>query len=215
MELKLYHYVHCPFCVRVRMALGYLELPYVSEVLPYNDETTPVKLCGTKMLPILSVDGKPINESLDIITAIDSNNKLRSRDLTSTKEFRHLERLLTELGANVHGLAMPYWIYTAEFDTESRSYFRNKKEIKRGPFAKLVEDRHEFEVTLMEDLTTLQISLKPFYKSDEFSLYDILLASHLWGLYIVPEFQFPPGVHMYLQTVKKQCKFIYHQDFWK
>ena len=46
MELKLYHYVHCPFCVRVRMILGFLQLPYQSIVLPYDDEVTPVSGYG-------------------------------------------------------------------------------------------------------------------------------------------------------------------------
>ena len=61
--MKLYHYVHCPFCVRVRMGLGYLGINFESIVLAYDDEKTPVKLTGKKMLPILvSDDGKAHNE---------------------------------------------------------------------------------------------------------------------------------------------------------
>ncbi len=215
MELTLYHYVHCPFCVRVRMALGHLRLPYKSQVLPYDDETTPVKLCGSKMLPILDIDGRPMNESLDIIIAVDRQNKLRAQDLRKSTEFSELEALLTKLGSNVHSLAMPYWIYTAEFDADSRNYFREKKEVKRGPFNQLVRSRNTFEVDLMQDLTAVQKFLIPFYQGAEFSLYDIMLAAHLWGLYVVPEFQFPPQVHTYLQAVKEHCRFNYHEDFWK
>jgi glutaredoxin 2 len=74
MELKFYHYVHCPFCVRVRMTLGLLDLPYESVVVSYDDEITPVKLTGTKMLPIMSIDGKVMNESLDIMAKLDTGN---------------------------------------------------------------------------------------------------------------------------------------------
>jgi glutaredoxin 2 len=196
------------------MALGYLDLAYESVVLPYNDETTPIKLCGAKMLPILSLDGKPMNESLEIIAAVDRDNRLKVRELTADPAHAELEGLLTKLGTNVHSLAMPYWIYTPEFDDRSRAYFTKKKELKRGPFAELVWGRKEFEAGLLQDLRELQNFLTPFYRSAEISLYDILLASHLWGLYVVPEFQFPPSVHAYLQAVKERCRFNYHRDFW-
>ena len=37
-KIKLYHYVHCPFCVRVRLALGFLNIPFESHVIAYDDE---------------------------------------------------------------------------------------------------------------------------------------------------------------------------------
>lgn len=215
MELKLYHYVHCPFCIRVRMALGYFKLPYESIVVPYDDEITPVKLTGAKMLPIMEIKGKAQNESLDIIEHLDQKNIWSVSDYKKGQAYNELSHLLNKLGANVHNLAMPYWIYTPEFDENSRQYFQKKKEEKRGPFKNLVKKREQFTKDILKDLNELSGELKPFYHSETFGLDDILLASHLWGLYIVPEFQFPEKIHHYLQQVKNICHFDYHHDYWK
>lgn len=208
MSLVLYHYVHCPFCVRVRMALGYLNIPYTSKVLPYDDEATPLRLTGKKMLPALEYDGKAMNESLDIIKLLDKNHKL---PYTASEE---LDKLLSDLGNYVHSLAMPYWIWTPEFTPSSRDYFQKKKEVKRGPFKDLVKRQAEFVAKIAPLLLEVENNLKPFYRSETFGLNDILIASHIWGLYVVPEFQFSENVHNYLQQVKKICRFNYHQDFW-
>lgn len=214
MKLTLFHYVHCPFCVRVRMALGYLNLPYDSRVLPYDDEKTPISLIGTKMLPIMDLDGKAMPESLDIVAALDSTNSLQISDLQKDPHFKEFENLLTQLGTNVHNLAMPYWIWTPEFTESSRTYFQKKKEAKRGPFKQLIVKKNQFSLEMQSDLKKVEKDLQPFYRSDKFTMYDILLASHIWGLYVVPEFQFSENIHQYLQSVKKICKFEYHQDFW-
>lgn len=215
MELTFYHYVHCPFCVRVRMTLGYLNLPYKSVVLPYDDENTPIGLTGTKMLPVLSIDGKAMNESLDIMAALDTTNKLKILELQKDSNFPRFNELLSKLGSNVHNLAMPYWIYTPEFNESSRVYFQKKKEAKRGPFKDLVKKQKIFIEDLNKDLAEVAQDLKPFYRSENFTAYDILLAAHIWGLYVVPEFQFSEKLHTYLQKVKEICKFDYHQDFWR
>jgi glutaredoxin 2 len=212
MSFTLYHYVHCPFCVRVRMALGYLNLKYESKVLPYDDEVTPIKLTGKKMLPILAHQSGVMNESLDIIAFIDKTNELKVHEITQASAFQETEALLNRIGSPVHSLAMPYWVYTPEFSESSRLYFKKKKEAKRGPFSELVKNQKQFTDELAPHLKTVEENLKPFYKSSSFSLQDILIASHLWGLYVVPEFQFSEKLHQYLQTIKQHCRFNYHQD---
>ena len=214
MTLTLYHYVHCPYCVRVRMALGYLNLAYTSQVLAYNDEATPLALTGKKMLPILEHEQGVLNESLDIIQFIDKSHKLKVDKIIGSEAHAKVETILTNMAGPIHSLAMPYWIYTPEFSEASRLYFQKKKEEKRGPFSELVKRRENFINELAPHLKELEQSLKPFYESSEFGLLDILLASHLWGLYVVPEFQFSKKMHQYLQSIKQNCRFNYHKDFW-
>jgi glutaredoxin 2 len=195
------------------MAAGFLKVPYKSIVVAYDDEQTPTKLIGKKMLPIMDVDGKAMPESLDIIEAIDTNNLLKISEIKRTENFLELENLLPKISNLVHPLAFPYWIYTPEFTESSRLYFQKQKEAKRGPFKDLVAKRSEFEKDIKGLL--FHLDLKPFYKSEKFTALDIFLASHLWGLYVVPEFQFPDKIHQYLQSVKEMCSFDYHGDYWK
>lgn len=209
--IKLSHYVHCPFCVRVRMALGYLDIPFESQVLPYNDEETPLKLCSKKMLPIMEFESGPLNESLDIIRKLDEKNQLVPEDFNEDE----LDEVLKEIGDPVHNLAMPYWIYTPEFNDESRKYFVQKKSKKRGPFHKLVENKQIYIKDLNQTLLKIEPILTPYYQSGSLGIKDIMIASHLWGMYIVPEFQFPMEIHKYLQDIAHKCRFDYHKDFWK
>ncbi len=213
--MKLYHYVHCPFCVRVRMGLGFLNIPYKSVVLAYNDENTPVQLTGKKMLPIV-VSGNNVakNESLDILKDLDKSNALSWQILETNKI--EIETLLNKIGSPVHSLCMPYWIWTPEFDNDSRKYFQEKKEIKRGPFKNLILNKEVYIKSLNDILSNeLEQNLKPFYKSSNLTIIDIMIAAHLWGMYIFPEFQFSPPIHNYLQLVKSKTQFNYHEDFWK
>ena len=215
MALTLYHYVHCPFCVRVRLALGYLKQPYQTVVVPYDDESIPIKLTGKKMLPILSHSTGVLNESLDIIALLDQQNLLQTTTMIAAPEFKEFEAYLNFLGNPVHSLAMPYWIWTPEFNDQSRDYFQKKKQEKRGPFRELVKNQMKYISLLEQEWPRLEKELRPFYRSNTLGLHDLLLAAHLWGLYVVPEFQFPPAIHNYLQRVKEICDFNYHEDFWK
>ncbi len=209
MGLVLYHYVHCPYCVRVRMALGFLKIPYESRVVPYDDQETPVSLIGVKMLPVLAIDDTPLKESLDIIRKLDQQNMLKSdSDLSVAEKF------IKEINNPVHSLAMPYWIHTPEFTPSARDYFVKQKEVKRGPFPELVKKSEDFKIELTGLFAKFQTSLRPYFESDTMRIQDIMIAAHLWGLYVVPEFQFPKEIHQYLQNIKRDCRFNYHQDYW-
>ena len=213
--MKLYHYVHCPFCVRVRLGFGFLGTKYESIVTAYDDEATPLRLTGKKMLPIVEYDdGKAQNESLDIIKAQDTKGLLGWDALANNLEA--INPLLDKSGALVHNLAMPYWIWTPEFNESSRKYFQTKKEVKRGPFKNLVHNQKSFADDLAKLLEAeLTTELKPFYKSDKFTIMDIMIAAHLWGMYVVPEFRFSETVNNYLQKVKAITHFNYHEDYWR
>jgi glutaredoxin 2 len=213
---KLYHYVHCPYCVRVRFVLGLLKIPYDSIVLRYDDEKTPVNLTGVKMLPILDFEnGENKNESLEIIRQLDNKNTLSLDLLLNSEKLLEVETLLDSIGKSVHALCMPYWIYTPEFDEKSRHYFQEKKGKKKGPFFRLIKNKDSYLKSLSSTLYTIEKQIKPYWEGQNLSIFDIMIASHLWGMYIFPEFQFPLNIHEYLQNIKSQCEFDYHEDFWR
>jgi glutaredoxin 2 len=200
--MKLYQYLHCPYCIRVRLALGVLNISYESIVLPYDDEATPIKLTGVKMLPIFDFgNGVIINESLDIIKKLDINNILKN-ELDHTA----LNLTLDKLAKNVHNICMPLWIWTEEFNQESRQYFEAKKSKKRGPFSELVKRREEFIVPLKIDLLELEKDLRPFYHSEILTIQDLMIAAQLWGMFIVPEFKFSENIENYFSEIKRATK---------
>jgi len=211
--MKLYHYVHCPFCVRVRLACDFLSIKYESIVLTYDDEKTPISLSGKKMLPIL-LDGKnAINESLEIIKFLDSEDSLNQKFYLTNKPY--VDKVLEKIGFDIHSLAMPYWVYTPEFDEESRMYFKNKKEVKRGAFNHLVLNRETYIKSLISTLEEVDINIDGFFLSRKFSILDILLYSHLVAGYVVPGMNFTQKISEYMQRVENDTGFQYHSDFWK
>ena len=40
-----------------------------------------------------------------------------------------------------------------------------------------------------------------------------MVASHLYGLYVLTDFYIPKACHDYLQRVRLLCHFNYHEDF--
>ena len=197
------------------MGFGFLGIKYESIVTSYDDEMTPIKLTGKKMLPIVEYDdGTTQNESLDLIKLQDISLKLGWKELTDNLESLNL--LLNKIGEQVHNLAMPYWIWTPEFNENSRKYFLTKKEIKRGPFKNLVQNQKSYidKLTILLE-TELIKDLKPFYKSEKLTIMDIMIAAHLWGMYVVPEFRFDKKINIYLQNIKELTHFNYHEDYWR
>lgn len=73
---NLFIYDHCPFCVRVRLALGLKNIKHNLIWLANDDADTPTGLVGKKVVPIFQPygsQGTSRKESLDIITDIDQD----------------------------------------------------------------------------------------------------------------------------------------------
>jgi len=74
---EIYVYDHCPFCVRVRLALGIKNVKHNCIFMPNDDIPMPTKLIGKKIAPIFRIPEDDINmgESLDIIEKVDSDER--------------------------------------------------------------------------------------------------------------------------------------------
>jgi len=207
----LYHYVHCPYCVRVRIAAGFLNIPLESRVLAYDNVKLPERLAGKKMLPILEFpNGDILNESVDIISKID-DQQILFRDVTK-EDIHNTETICNEIGSFLHPLAMPSWLNTPEFYNESKTYFRQKKEKKRGPFVELIKKnsflKHEFS-SFIESFSLP----KNFIKGKSLTILDIMVVAHFYGIYTLIDFYIPKDLHDYLQKVRQACDFNYHEDY--
>ena len=95
------------------------------------------------------------------------------------------------------------------------SIFQNKKGGKVGSFKSLFLKRETYKRKIPSLSNLVLENLKPYFDSGELTIKDILIASHLWGLYIVPEVHLPERLHNYLQKIATETSFIYHEDFWK
>lgn len=73
----VYVYDHCPFCVRVRLALGIKNIKHTVVFLQNDDIKTPTKLIGKKIAPIFAIpeDDLIMGESLDIIAKLDTDEQ--------------------------------------------------------------------------------------------------------------------------------------------
>jgi len=73
----VYVYDHCPFCVRVRLAMGMKNVKHNIVFLANDDIPTPTALVGKKVAPIFALpeDDLIMGESLDIIALIDSDER--------------------------------------------------------------------------------------------------------------------------------------------
>ena len=90
MELpELYVYDHCPFCVRVRVALGVQGVPHKLVFMGNDDVETPTALVGKKIAPIWKDADGPMFESLDIIAkAVPEGSILPATDRTDIKAWQ-------------------------------------------------------------------------------------------------------------------------------
>ena len=126
--MRLYHYDHCPFCVRARMIIGLRGLNVEQIALANDDEATPIGLVGKKMVPILiKEDGTAMGESLDIVRYLDEYAGKERLDETIRPE---VQAWLNQVNEYSGQLLSPRStrIGLPEFATESaRAYYTAKK----------------------------------------------------------------------------------------
>jgi glutaredoxin 2 len=206
--LSLYVYDHCPFCVRARMIFGLKNIEYNLKFLLNEDEETPIKMIGQKMVPILKrEDNSYMSESLDIVYYVDTKYSPQLI-IHKGKYNNQLYQWLDNSGFYVARLAMPRWPRAnfEEFKTqESINYFRNKKEAYMGSFQDHLNKTQEYIAALeplLDALDKLLYSVK-YASADHLTEDDIILFPRLRSLSIVKGINFPNKVITYMQNMSK------------
>jgi len=149
----LYVYDHCPFCIRVRFALGVKNIKHDIRFLMNDDADTPTSLVGKKIAPIWTFGEQVMPESLDIIKMLDADERFGPTNLirpasgrTDLKEWQSKHQNLWRI------LQRPRYVHSQsvlpEFQQQdARDYF------KRGHFVPLDgHDKASFKALSKEEI---------------------------------------------------------------
>jgi glutaredoxin 2 len=215
--MKLYHYDHCPYCVKARVGLGLTQTPYTLLALSNDDEATPSALIGKKMVPILVTQtGKAMPESMDIVRYVDALKPNPIFDQSPTL----FGPLLEGARRYLYALTFPRWVRMdlPEFATDTaRRYFTSKKEAMMGKsFAQLREEtphylleatRHLASIApLFAQQETLRLAKQPDrYNEDYIHLFALLRA-----LSCVEGLSFPPALTDFAKNISQKTDIKLH-----
>lgn len=207
--MKLYHYEHCPYCVRVRMVMGWKGLDVEEEVLANADEQRPNELVGCKMVPILQKDdGSCIKESLDIINYIDQTfGKLLLTDRPQDYDDSALARWLGKSSQVIRYLVHPrnIRVFRQDFPTQSdRDYYESKKSQSIGSFDAAFAASAHYMAQLAPLLDELKGLLETWAGAPSYA--DILLFPVLRSITHVKGLRLPAELGAYVEKISRETK---------
>ncbi|HDR1334638.1 TPA: GrxB family glutaredoxin [Pasteurella multocida] len=206
--MELYVYDHCPYCVRAMMIFGLKNIPFKKHVLLNDDEETPIRLVGKKMVPILvKEDGTVMPESLDIVKYIDAHY---GEAILQTAVRPEIEALLAEITSYSNYLLMPRFVKLdlAEFATQSAiDYFTKKKTDYVGDFTQHFNNTPTYLARLTQDLEKLSaLVMGETSLNQHLSFEDILVFPLLRNLTCVKGLRFPARLEKYIKRLSELSK---------
>ncbi|MEJ8326150.1 glutaredoxin 2 [Kosakonia sacchari] len=206
--MKLYIYDHCPFCIKARMIFGLKNIPVELKILLNDDEATPTKMIGQKMVPILQKDdSRYLPESMDIVHYVD---KLDGKPLLTGKQNPKIEEWLRKVNGYVNKLLIPRFAKSAfdEFSTpQARAGFVAKKEAAIGDFVEHLSHSTGLAKNISDDLRALdKLIVQPNAVNGELSDDDIHLFPLLRNLTLVSGINWPSRVAAYRDNMAKQTQ---------
>eukprot|EP00217_Crustomastix_stigmatica_P011731 CAMPEP_0183791970 /NCGR_PEP_ID=MMETSP0803_2-20130417/2237_1 /TAXON_ID=195967 /ORGANISM="Crustomastix stigmata, Strain CCMP3273" /LENGTH=282 /DNA_ID=CAMNT_0026036309 /DNA_START=35 /DNA_END=883 /DNA_ORIENTATION=- len=226
---KVYVYDHCPFCVRVRLALGLKNIKHEVVFMANDDKDTPTKLLGKKIAPILERTDKDMimGESLDIIAYFDESEEFGATGAFAAASGRDdIKAWMKSVKDLLRLLHRPRYMMAAlpEFQQkDSRDYFVmghpvppfDKPEWKDEAFGQ--EKRWEefnkaFEMTpeLLPQLNEALAKLEGLIYSEDYctegglSYDDIDLWARLRSITLVKGAEFGPKTKAYLENLSER-----------
>ncbi|HDX1084894.1 TPA: GrxB family glutaredoxin [Pasteurella multocida] len=206
--MELYVYDHCPYCVRAMMIFGLKNIPFKKHVLLNDDEETPIRLVGKKVVPILvKEDGTAMPESLDIVKYIDAHY---GEAILQTAVRPEIEALLAEITSYSNYLLMPRFVKLdlAEFATQSAiDYFTKKKTDYVGDFTQHFNNTPTYLARLTQDLEKLSaLVMGETSLNQHLSFEDILVFPLLRNLTCVKGLRFPVRLEKYIKRLSELSK---------
>lgn len=224
---RLFVYVHCPFCVRTRLAFGLKNIKHEAYFLANDDVDTPTALIGKKMAPIFQLrdENLAMGESLDIIKKVDTDPKYGPINLFKPLSDRTDIKLWQDKVSNtMRILQRPRYVksFLPEFlQQDGRDAFVKNHPI--PPYEKadwkalaLSDQWSKYEAAfeeskgLVDEVNKYLLELEPLVYNDEFategglSIDDIDLWSRLSSITLIKGVQWPAKLRSYMDFFSKQ-----------
>jgi len=200
----LHVYDHCPFCVRVELALAFLGLPYTRVLYGYGDMDGPKRLMGKKQLPVMEYKGKYTEESLDIIGVIEKNTS--HKEIPPKTDREDLGKWLKDSGEIRRTLCRPRIIKVPIKDwaeDQDVAYAKQKYEKKGFNYAdaearsdELIVEMNQFLESFNNDILHNENSVN----EEGFGIDDILVIPHIRTLTCVKGLKWPEKLRKYLES---------------
>ena len=201
--MKLYIFEHCPFCVKSLMVANELGIDYEKCYLLNDDELTPNRLVGKKLVPILEKDdGSAMGESLDIaryFTEVARQPLTDGEHLGAAQSWveRHLETILRLTFVRWPDLKLP------EYATQGAvQYYTEKKEQRLG--ASFNEVR-EATSTDLDKIHQAFEEINWLGESEHLQWQDVALFPFLRNLSVVKGLTMPEQVKQYVDSLAQRC----------
>lgn len=227
---NVYVYDHCPFCVRVRVALGVKNIKHNLVFLANDDIPTPTALVGKKVAPILEMPGDKMvmGESLDIVAYFESNqDRFGPSVIKPASDRKDIKAWQKKLQTTMRCLTRPRYMKTClpEFMQQDGkdAFVKNhqmppyeKDEWKKGDMS-MEEKWSKYEEALektADHLPALNEALKELedlIHCDEccteggFSYDDVDLWSRLRSLTLIKGAEFGPKAMAYMKRYEKEA----------
>ena len=221
--IVLHLYEHCPFCVRVQLALGHIHpsLPEAvgTKVYGYGDVEGPTSLIGKKMLPVLEYDEQGgeggarkksfLAESLTIIQLLDQDGVIdrHQESELSRPELQDWLQRSKEISRQLVRPRMIKGVPIRDFATEEDVAYVKNKHAKQGFFD--YEDCENRSEELKKDMNVLLQELSGYLHSDKgitgenFSMDDIFIFPDVRNLTVVDGLVWPENVWKWMENVSK------------
>jgi len=200
----LHCYDHCPFSIRVELALAFLGVPYTRVLYGYGDTEGPTGLFGKKQLPVMEYMRTFTEESLDIIDMVDTNTVHRSVPPKTDRE--DIDLWLKKISTIRQNLCRPRKIKMPIKDWADKRDIRyaKRKWEKKGynlkdalaRTAQLLIEIDELLMLLNDKILYDEYSVNEF----GFGMDDILLIPDLRTLTCVKGIKWPKKVRNYLEN---------------
>ena len=207
------HFEFCPFCHRVRLALGFKRIAYAETIARFYGPEHFRAISGHDRLPVLVYsDGTRQGESLDIIRSLDGRFPDSAplvpadgqEDWQAVLEWRarisdSLFRLIAPVLPIYEGLGD---------DPRAMAYYRQRMEgWLEATLETLHAQRRLYYDAMLPELESLAARVeRNVYYQPRFSIADTVIAGDLTGLRLLDGLSLPPPLTAYFERVEAACE---------